>query len=186
MIPPPHPHPTPTPPPPNMIPPPHPLPKCPLNLQMIDLSKRFALKLSNHTEWNQHTQPCPNNHSYGLWEVKKIRRESWLVNCMENLDRVNFSIRRVDAQRLPSPKWTPAMGNGRWFLPHFCYTPFIRSNLSLHWSSKPHKVKGYADDITIILSTPAEHQEVMIMMDDRCMDVGLGVRSGKCYSTSHN
>ena len=48
--------------------------------------------------------------------------------------------------------------------------------------SKPHKVKGYADDLTIISSIPAEHQEVITMVDDRCMDVGLRMRLGKCYS----
>ena len=48
--------------------------------------------------------------------------------------------------------------------------------------SKPHKVKGYTDDLTIISSSPAEHQKIITMMDDRCMDVVLRVRSGKCYS----
>lgn len=37
--------------------------------------------------------------------------------------------------------------------------------------SKPHKVKGYADDLTIIASSPAELQEVITQVNDRCHDV---------------
>ena len=37
-------------------------------------------------------------------------------------------------------------------------------------------------DLTIISATPAEHQEIITMMDGRCMNVGLRVRSDKCYS----
>ena len=38
------------------------------------------------------------------------------------------------------------------------------------------------DDLTIISSTPAEYQEVITMVVDRCVNVGLRVKSGKCYS----
>ena len=67
----------------------------------------------------------------------------------------------------------------------FCDPPSIVHKVqpvhpSVH--SKPHKVNGYADDLTIISATPAEHQKVITVMDDRCMDVGLRVRSGKYYS----
>ena len=124
----------------------------------------------------------------GRKKTRKRLLAGILPLTVDNLDRAKLQYNKgghTEEVCLLQIKWTPAKGNGKWFLPGFCDPPSIIHKVqpvNPFVYSKPHKVKGYADDLTTISSTPAEHQEVITMMDGRCMDVGLRVRPGKCYS----
>ena len=48
--------------------------------------------------------------------------------------------------------------------------------------STPHKVKVYADDLTVISTSPVELQETVNLVGVRCKDVCLNIRLDKCYS----
>ena len=48
--------------------------------------------------------------------------------------------------------------------------------------STPHKVKCYADVITIISTSPKELQEIASHEDNGCKDICLRIRPDKCYS----
>ena len=46
----------------------------------------------------------------------------------------------------------------------------------------PHKVKGYADDFTVISTNPQDHQEALTSIDNRCNEICLTIRPDKCFS----
>ena len=48
--------------------------------------------------------------------------------------------------------------------------------------SLPHKVKGYADDLTVISSNPQDHQEVFTSINNRCNEICLTIRPDKFFS----
>ena len=77
-------------------------------------------------------------------------------------------------------RWKLAKDNGKSFLPRSCDPSSHTLTSAAH--SKPHKVKGYADDLTIISSSLAELQEVVTQVDNRCHDICLNFRLDKCYS----
>ena len=132
---------------------------------VIHPSRGFSLKLPNHTESNQHALPCPNSHIYALWEENNSKETlGWYlarVLTVDNLGRAKLLYKKgghTEEVCLLQIKWTPAKGNGKWFLPRHCDPPStIHKVQPVHplVHSKPHKVKGYADDLTIISSTPA-------------------------------
>lgn len=48
--------------------------------------------------------------------------------------------------------------------------------------SKPHKVKGYADDLTILSSSLVELEDAVSHVDGHCKEVCLCIQPDKCYS----
>ena len=52
--------------------------------------------------------------------------------------------------------------------------------------SSEHKVKGFADDFTIINNNLEVHQQVLTYINNHCLDVGLTIRPDKCYSAAFN
>ena len=52
--------------------------------------------------------------------------------------------------------------------------------------SSEHKVKGFADDITIINTNPEDHQQILTYINSHCFDTGLTIRPDKCYSVVFN
>ena len=93
----------------------------------------------------------------------------------EERNKVDFSL-----MFFHNIKWVPTKGNGKWYLPCTSISPSTTSpSLTI---SRPHKVKSYADDLTIISSTPRDHQDIVTLVDARCKDVSLFVRQDKCFS----
>ena len=82
--------------------------------------------------------------------------------------------------QLSSIKWAPAKGNGKWFLPPGSLIPSLPIVEASY--SKKHKVKGFADDLTILSRTPTDHQDVLTSIDYRCKDICVCIRPDKCFS----
>ena len=132
---------------------------------------------------------CPSQNSffYALWNEKSsCEKIGWyLAKVLSIDDNGNVTLRyrsgnNIEEVSLLSIDWSHAKGNGKWFLPP--NTLSIPSKLSPSTHSKPHKVKGYADDLTIITSSCSDHQEVLSQIDKRCSDVCLTIRPDKCLS----
>ena len=112
---------------------------------VIHHSRGFPLKIPNHTESNPPpTMPkLPYLCSVG---GKKILKETlgWYlarVLTVDNLDRAKLQYKKgghTEEVCLLQIKWTPAKGNGKWFLPGFCDPPSTRSNLSTLLSTASH------------------------------------------------
>ena len=87
---------------------------------------------------------------------------------------------KTEEIHLPSIKWAPAKGTGKWFLPSSTSFPTVPS-ISAR-VSREHKMKGFVDDITIISANCSEHQEILSFTDVRCREVNLCIRPQKCFS----
>ena len=48
------------------------------------------------------------------------------------------------------------------------------------------KVKGFADDLTIINNNSEDHQRILTYINNCCLDVGLTIHPDKCYSAVFN
>ena len=48
--------------------------------------------------------------------------------------------------------------------------------------SVPHKVKAFADDLSLIHSSPSVHQQELSATDSHCLDLDLVIRPDKCVS----
>ena len=74
--------------------------------------------------------------------------------------------------------------NGKWFLP-----PMTMSFPSVVKEVKKfgeHKVKGFADDLTIMNTNPENHQQILTYINRCCLDIGLTIHPDKCYSVVFN
>ena len=108
---------------------------------------------------------CPSQNSffYALWNEKSsCEKIGWyLAKVLSIDDNGNVTLRyrsgnNIEEVSLLSIDWSHAKGNGKWFLPP--NTLSIPSKLFPSTHSKPHdKVKGYADDLTIIKSSCSDH-----------------------------
>ena len=150
-------------------------------------SRGFAFKLQKQSETDKHALPCQNSHVYALWEEENSTEPpGWYLAKVLSVDdqgQARLQYRKgghTEYINLSGIRWVPAKGNGKCFLPHSCDPPSLKPPPMVY--SKPHKVKGYADDLTSISSSPADHQEIITMVDDRCKDICLHVRPDKCYS----
>ena len=81
-------------------------------------------------------------------------------------------------------KWMPARGNGKWFLPTM--TMSFPSSAKEVKKSREHKVKGFANNLTLINTNPEDHQQILTYVNSRCLDLGLTIRPDKCYSVVFN
>ena len=131
--------------------------------------------------------PKQDSYIYALWNEKfSGEKKGWYLAKVTSVKDTGDAVLKyrsggtTEDISLLSIKWSPAKGNGKWFL-----SPAngpTSSQCSLPSYSKPHKVKGYADDLTIITSTPSDHQKVLSHIDERCRDVCLTIRPDKCFS----
>ena len=75
----------------------------------------------------------------------------------------------------------PAKGNDKW------YRPLNQKPTSNHIHlSSPHKVKGFADDISIISSSVNDHGAALQVISTYCSDLGLVLNPSKCISLVYN
>ena len=67
-----------------------------------------------------------------------------------------------------------AKGNGKWFLPSTSCDPVRLSTT--------HKLKAFADDLTVISSSKEDHQSALTKINSYCLDLGLTLKPFKCVS----
>ena len=127
-----------------------------------------------------------DSYIYALWSEKPSdERSGWYLGKVLNIDDCGNATLKyrsggcTEDVSLLSIQWYPAKGNGKWFLSPNTTPPTSQPVATL---SRPHKVKGYDDDLTIISSSPGEHQDVLAHIDKRCSDVCLTIRPDKCFS----
>jgi len=88
---------------------------------------------------------------------------------------------------LCSIQWIPAARNRKHYVPLAAGPPKPSTRTKLSgkpksaWSSD-HKVKAFADDITLISTDPAAHQDDLLSLDSACLELGLEIRPDKCTS----
>ena len=80
------------------------------------------------------------------------------IICSIEKEKVTEVIKRANLT------WHPAQGTNKWFQP----LSALNSTTST-CVSKPHKVKGFADDLTIISSSAEKHTKALKEISKACM-----------------
>ena len=106
--------------------------------------------------WNEY--PSDEKHGFYLAKVCSVSDEGETVLQY----RAGGRIEKVTISEIC---WVPAKGNGKWFLPPSTTLPSIPMTPAK--LSKEHKVKAYADDLTIITENPVDHQLVLSFANDK-------------------
>ena len=116
------------------------------------------------------TYPDPGAHIYLKWEEEDSSDEHGWYHCTDlkyHPDRLVTILYKNDGEEkitrlvdLRLVDWMPARRSGR----KFCsYPPTIKSKVSRtpkFTLSAPHKVKAYADNLSIIFDSLEEHKEM--------------------------
>ena len=125
----------------------------------------FCLRIPS----NLSGMPKTNSYIYALWDepnsnepvgwyLAKVNSiESDGLICWYRKDNLTEVIKLVDL------KWKPARGTDKWYRPANDIT-----GASSETSSKPHKVKGFADDLTTISSSSTDHAKALKDISDAC------------------
>ena len=128
----------------------------------------------------------PKTHSYiyALWEEPNSNEPmGWYlakVNSIESDGSISLKYRKgnlTEVIKLMKLKWKPAHGNDKWYRSTNDIT-----GTSTKTRSNPHKVKGFADDLTIISSSSTDHAQALKVISDSCRDLDLKLKPPKCVS----
>ena len=157
------------------------------SVALYPASRGFALKPPIQSELEEQPLPQLNSYVYVLWDEKNSDEATgWYLAKVQSVDdhgECTLQYRRgklIEMANLKNIKWKLAKGNGKWYLPCSSDPPLTVTAPTVY--STPHKVKGYADDLTVISTSPVELQETVNLVEVRCKDVCLNIRPDKCYS----
>ena len=153
----------------------------------IHPSKGFSLLIEKETQVSPSVIPKIGSYVYALWnEYRSDEKPGWYLAKVCSVSDEGETILqykaggRIEKVAISEICWAPAKGNGKWFLPPSTTLPSIPMTPAK--LSKDHKVKAYADDLTIITENPVDHQLVLSFANDKCRDIGLTIRPDKCFS----
>lgn len=152
-------------------------------------SSGYRLQLGNVLNNEAQITPAIDTFIYALWDVRDSREKAgWylakVVGFEENGEtRIRYRSGGLEeCVQLLNIKWAPAKGNGKWVLPPESDLPLPSGSARAERTSREHKVKGYADDLTILSSSKSDHQAVLNHADERCKEICLFIRPDKCFS----
>ena len=134
--------------------------------------------------------PKVGTYIYALWEEQESSEQGgWYLAKILSVTcdgsalmkyRRDYATEEVNLNEI---RWTPASGRGKWFLPLSCNPQDHNSNHSVQQRfSSPHKVKGFADDLTVLSSSKTEHENTLSDVNQKCNDICLEIRADKCVS----
>jgi len=145
----------------------------------------FRLRLPDS---NQRELPKENSYLYVLWDEESSEEPSgWYLSKVTSISPdgsamlYNHKGKSYENINLNDTEWAPAPGNGKWYLP-FSSTP---SN-SVTKLLAAHKVKGFADDISVFSSSASDHEVALRTFDNHCSDLDLTLKPAKCISLVFN
>jgi len=107
----------------------------------------------------------------------------------DGLAKLRYSDAATEIVDLHAIKWHLTRRSSKVFLPRESQPPHYpltkvreqipRQKFALSYE---HKVKAYADDLTVISQSAADHQLTLTDIDNKCQDIGLQIRPDKCVS----
>ena len=137
--------------------------------------------------------PPKDSTEYVLWdEPDSSEPKGWyLVTICDYLLDGKAVLRypggETEELHLHSVQWILARKNGKHFrecMESLPKPPKSALNRIKHAQGKEHKAKAFADDLTIINSSPSDHQSSLLVIDSACQDRGLTLSPSKCISLS--
>ena len=142
----------------------------------------FRLKRSDPTS---RELPKVNSHLYVQWdEEDSDEPQGWYLAKVTSVSADGTATvlyrkgRMLESINLSKTNWFPAPGNGKWYLP----SPPLTVTITNTKQSKTHKVKGYADDLSMFSSSTKDHAAALQTIDKHCSDLDLRLKPSKCVS----
>ena len=139
----------------------------------------FRLKVSDPTS---HKLPEVNSHLYVQWDEKDSDEpQGWYlakITSVESDGTATVLYRKgktLETFNLSEVNWFSAPGNGKWYLSRLPSTLDTKC-------SKPHKVKGFADDLSVFSSSMKDHEVALQSIDNCCSNLNLTLKPSKCVS----
>jgi len=133
-----------------------------------------------YVEWNEPT----SNEPAGWYRCQIVEYRSDGVAQLLYPDGASESV------DLSTIKWCFARKSSKMYRcldahpPHFIPVSQQRNKVPKFGKSSEHKVKGYADDLTIINIDQQSHRETLERVDGCCLDLDLQIRADKCVTLS--
>ena len=97
---------------------------------------------------------------------------------------------KCESVQLSETTWTFARKSAKKYrlqnTPPPNFVPVSHKSTTKYRDSTEHKVKGFADDLTIINSSKHAHKQALSEIDTKCLDLDLHIRPDKCVSFSFN
>ena len=142
----------------------------------------FCLKLSDPTS---RELPKVNPHLYVQWdEEDSDEPQGWYLAKVTSVSADGTATvlyrkgRMLELINLSKTNWFPAPRNGKWYLP----SPPPTATITNTKQSKTHKVKGYADDLSVFSSSMKDHAAALQTIDKHCSDLDQRLKPSKCVS----
>ena len=161
----------------------------PIIQAIFKLESGFKLKLPTPT---CSEKPLPNvgTYIYAYWvEEESSEQSGWYLTKILSAQpngSVTLKYRKgntTENTNLNSIQWIAASGRGKWFLPPSLTPQMLNSTAASQPNfSSPHRVKGFADDLTVFSSSKEEHESTLSDVDSKCKDLDLTIRADKCVS----
>ena len=134
--------------------------------------------------------PNVGTYIYAYWVEEESNEQSgWylakILSAQPN-GSVTLKYRKgntTENTNLNSIQWIAASGRGKWFLPPSLTPQMLNSTATSQPTfSSAHRVKGFADDLTVFSSSKEEHESTLSDVDSKCKDLDLTIRADKCVS----
>ena len=140
----------------------------------------FRVCLPSNSD-SQEDPPRAGSYIYVLWDVQDSSEpQGWYLAKVTDISKSNVVTlcyrKDKSTEEIPlcEMKWRSAKGNGKWFLPSASCDPVRLSTI--------HKLKAFADDLTVISSSKEDHQSALTKINSYCLDLGLTLKPSKCVS----
>ena len=157
--------------------------QCPGFICRLPIANSVNLPCSGSTiyvEWNEPSSTeahgwyrctVSSYNSDGIANLIYPNQSSELIN----LDQINWRYARKTARQFRPLTSTPPL-----------FTPSKSSSLKLKtYPSSKHKIKAFADDLTIISTSFEDHKNALVKIDSSCSDLDLHLCPDKCVSPYH-
>jgi hypothetical protein len=149
---------------------------------------------------NSEDLPPPEAYVYVLWDRESSEEaKGWylcqvLQCCLNGSAQILYlNTHATEVLDLRYTPWHFAKKSAKKFPPPDAEPPEsrlkkVREQAALPKSaaSSSHKVKGFADDLTVISRSLSSHQRVLVSTVSKCMDLDLHVRPDKYISILYN
>ena len=130
-----------------------------------------------------------NSHLYVQWDEEgSDEPQGWYLAKVTSVSADGTATvlyrkgRMLESINHSKTNWFPAPGNGKWYLP----SPPPTATITNTKQSKTHKVKGYADDLSVFSSSMKDHAAALQTIDKHCSDLDLRLKPSKCVSFIYN
>ena len=146
---------------------------------------------------NSENLPSEGSTIYITWDEANSNEDSGWYRCVvtkylpDGKAEVTYPNSSIEMLDLNSVNWTFARKNSKRFLPLSTQPPsFTPSHAkgrkdTRTYQSREHKVKAFADDLTIITSNYSDHKKTLCSIDSHCLEVDLMLRPEKCITMSY-